>query len=389
MVNFVNRSLITHLNEVGQYFPVISLTGPRQAGKTTLLREMYPDYRYVTFENPKTDEAFQLDPEAFLEEYSEYVIFDEAQNVPKLFSYLQGMVDEERTPSRFIISGSQNFLLRKNITQSLAGRVVPAFLFPLDQGELFRAGRLAEDSAKAMFRGGYPGLETANIPPSVFYGAYIQTYVERDVQGLIDSTNLTTFKVFLRICASLCGQLVNYSTIAKAVGISVPTVKSWLSILEQSFLVFTLTPYFRNFKKRLVKSPKLYFYDTGLLCYLLDIESSEMLDNSTKKGAIFENYVISEVRKTYAHAGKEDRFYFYRDSTKLEVDLVDDRPTIARLWEVKSTSNVEPKAYNNLNLVARNFNQQVQKGVIYNGGVSESSGDLEILAWNDLMSVLR
>ncbi|MEM6878574.1 MAG: ATP-binding protein [Bacteroidota bacterium] len=389
MKNFVNRDIARHLREVGQYFPVISLTGPRQAGKTTLLREIYPDYKYVSFENPKIDTAFKEDPEAFLNEYNQYVIFDEAQNVPELFSYLQGMVDDRRTPSRFILSGSQNFLLRKNITQSLAGRVVPLTLFPLDQNELTNSNRLSEYREEAIFKGGYPGLEVTSIPPSLFYSAYLQNYIERDVKGLIDSTNLTTFKIFIRVCASFSGQLMNYSTISKAVGVSVPTIKSWLSILEQSYLTFTLSPYFRNFKKRLVKSPKLYFYDTGLLCYLLDIESPEMLGQHMKSGAIFENYVVSEVRKMNVHRGKENKFYFYRDSTKLEVDLVEDGPFKAKLWEIKSTSEIGGRQINNLKLAARNFDQLIQKGVIYGGGISEYQNEIKFLAWNDLRSVLE
>ncbi|MEM8586115.1 MAG: ATP-binding protein [Bacteroidota bacterium] len=388
MKSFVDRGLTRHLREVGQYFPIISLTGPRQAGKTTLLREMYPDYKYVSFENPKIDAAFKEDPEAFLNAYNQYVIFDEAQNVPDLFSYLQGMVDDQRTPSRFILSGSQNFLLRKNITQSLAGRVVPLTLFPLDQSELTNSNRLSEYRNDAIFRGGYPGLEIASIPPGVFYGAYLQTYIERDVQGLIDSTNLTTFKIFLKVCASFSGQLMNYSSISKAVGVSVPTVKSWLSILEQSYLIFTLVPYFKNFKKRLVKSPKLYFYDTGLLCYLLDIESPEMLGKHVASGAIFENYVVSEVHKMNVHRGKENKFYFYRDSTKLEVDLVEDRAFKAKLWEIKSALEVDTRQVNNLALVARNFDQLIQKGIIYGGGISEYREGIQVLAWNDLKAML-
>ena len=303
----IPRHLSGHLQELSLYFPVLSLTGPRQAGKTTLLKKLYPGYRYVSLEDPDQQLRATEDPRSFLKHYDHLVIFDEAQRVPALFSYLQTIVDEDRRPGRYILSGSQNFLLRKGITQSLAGRVGIARLFPLDFQEMAGAGRRPDDYETAIYKGFYPAQFDTGVPARLFYPSYVASYLERDVSGLITSANLQTFRRFLQLCAAFAGQLLNYSAIANATGVSVPTIQNWFSILEQSYLVFRLPPYFRNFGKRITKSPKLYFYDTGLLCYLLGMESAADVFRYFQFGALFENLIIADRVKWMQHDGKETR----------------------------------------------------------------------------------
>lgn len=266
---YIPRRIVSHLRELEQYFPVLSITGPRQAGKTTLLKHLYPDYQYLSLEDPDLRQRAQEDPRSFLRKYNQRVIFDEVQRVPSLFSYLQTLVDEDRQPGRFILSGSQNFLLRQEINQSLAGRAGIVRLFPLDFAELREGNHLPLDYETAIFRGFYPAQYGTGIPPRLFYPSYVATYLERDVSGLVNAANLSLFQRFLQVCATFAGQLLNYAAMAKVVGLTVPTIQRWVSVLEQSYLVFRLPPYHRNFGKRIIKSPKLYFYDTGLLCYLL------------------------------------------------------------------------------------------------------------------------
>jgi predicted AAA+ superfamily ATPase len=368
---------------LGKYYPIISLTGPRQAGKTTLLKKLYPDFRYLSFENPETKLAFNADPIGFLKKYDEKVIFDEAQHVPELFSYLQGIVDEDRRPGRFILSGSQNFLLLKSITQSLAGRVGIARLLPLDHSEKKSVDRLSQNYLNELLNGGYPARLVLNEPPDLFYSNYLASYVQRDVSGFISPANLTLFQRFLQICAGYAGQMVNYSQISIAIGVSVPTVKSWLSILEQSYLVFLLPPFYRNIQKRLVKTPKLYFYDTGLACYLLRISEEDALDTYYQKGNLFENMIIADAVKSAYHQGKDPWFNFYRDKNGLEVDLVYDTPAKAILWEIKATQTYHQRLTKGLNSVAKHWKQGVDKRLIYNGELEGELGGINLYNWSN------
>jgi len=377
----IPRNLKTHIEELGLYFPIISLTGPRQAGKTTLLKEMFPTYRYVSLEDPDQQLLASNDPRSFLKHYDHKVIFDEAQRVPSLFSYLQTIVDEDRQVGRYILSGSQNFLLRKNITQSLAGRVGIAHLFPIDIRELNEVKQRPETYEEAIFKGFYPSQFDTNILPRLFYPSYVSSYIERDVSGLISPANLNTFQRFLQICAAYAGQLLNYSSIASSVGVSVPTIQSWFSILEQSFLVFRLPPYFENFGKRIVKSPKLYFYDTGLLCYFLGMKSPQDLVNYYQFGAIFENLIIAEKMKINYHNGEKPNFYFYRDSNQLEVDLVKSSAADFELTEIKANRTFNSKMLSSINKVASLINKPVKTKLIYGGDESFKTQETDITAW--------
>ena len=380
----VKRNILTHLKELGQYFPVISLTGPRQAGKTTLLRELYSDYTYLSLEDPDVLDQAINDPRTFLKEHNNRVIFDEAQRAPELFSYLQTMVDDDPQPSRFILSGSQNFLLQQNITQSLAGRVGIAKLFPFDFSELKNENLLASDFEEAIVKGFYPALFDRNIPSHLFYPSYEQTYIERDVSGLISSLNLEIFRLFLRVCATYAGQLINYSKIARACGVSVNTITSWFSVLEQSYIIFRISPYFKNFGKRIIKSPKLYFYDTGLLCNLLEIRNEKELKSSNYGGALFENLIIADIVKSNHHQGNNSRLYFYRDSNQLEIDLLEAKASKFILTEIKSTRTYRTKLTMNLNRVAKLVDLPAEKKLIYGGDKSFETQETSITPWFDI-----
>jgi uncharacterized protein len=299
--------------------------------------------------------------------YDGEVIFDEAQRVPELFSYLQKVVDEDRRPGRFVLSGSQNFLLHRGITQSLAGRVGVVRLLPMDLSELRANELLPEDAASALYRGFYPELFQTDMPSGFFYPNYVASYLERDISHLIQASNMGDFRRFLAYCAAMVGQAVNYTAIANALRISSPTVKTWMHYLEQSFIIFRIGPYFKNFGKRLVKTEKLYFYDTGLACYLLRLSSPEALRASDHYGALFENFIAANVSKSRWHRGEQRPFYFYRDSNGVEVDLLDERDGTTFLTEIKSGVTQRNQWAKNLHAVAQLIDGPVQKQVIYGG----------------------
>lgn len=377
----ISRHITTHLQELSQYFPILSLTGPRQAGKTTLLKKLYPNYRYVSLEDPDQQLRATEDPRSFLKHYDYHIIFDEAQRVPTLFSYLQTVVDEDRKPGRYILSGSQNFLLRENITQSLAGRVGIARLFPLDLREMAAVKVRPKDYETAIYRGFYPAQFDTGIPARLFYPSYVSSYIERDVSGLISAANLNTFRRFLQLCAAYAGQVLNYSAIARTVGVSVPTIQSWFSVLEQSYLVFRLPPYYRNFGKRLTKSPKLYFYDTGLLCYLLNMQSEKEIIHYYQLGALFENLVIAEYMKRTHHEGKEARLYFYRDSNQVEVDLIEETASSLLLTEIKASRTYRDNLLANLHKIGKIAGRPVRKKLIFGGEEGFEVQDVRVLPW--------
>ena len=285
----IRRELHSKLLEVSQYYPIITLTGPRQSGKTTLIKSTFTNLPYVLLEIPDIRERAQEDPKSFLEKYPKGAIFDEVQNVPELFSYLQGIVDEDNQV-RFVVSGSQNFLLLEKITQTLAGRVAVLKLLPFSLMELKNTKYEIQNSLEFIFNGAYPRLYDKNIPVEQFYSDYMQTYVERDVRTIKNIGNLNSFRRFLQLCAGRVGQLLNLNSLATDTGISVNTAKSWLSILEASYIIYQLQPHHKNFSKRLVKRPKIFFYDTGLACSLLKITSVEQLDIHYLRGGLFENF---------------------------------------------------------------------------------------------------
>lgn len=320
----IPRILLSRLQQTATWFPIVSLTGPRQSGKSTLVREAFPHYRYVNLEDRQTRTEALEDPVGFIRNKPNHLIIDEAQYAPDLFSMIQVVSDERNEPGQYILSGSQNFLLLKQIRQSLAGRVGLLKLLPLSYREITETSESEQPSTdEFMFSGGFPRMITSGIPHDIFFRSYIDTYVERDVAGYLDVRNTSAFRTFLELCALNAGNLVNYTNLANDTGVSVPTVRSWMSILESSYVIFTLNPYYTNARKRLTKTPKLYFHDTGLLCHLLGLTSLNDLLESEYLGMVFENLIMAETLKSQYNADREPRLYFYRDDSKIEVDLLD------------------------------------------------------------------
>lgn len=324
---YVTRALTPYALRAIEWYPVISLVGPRQSGKSTFVKNAFPDYTYISLEDKNMREAALRDPVDFIERRGGRLIIDEAQRAPELFSAIQVACDARDTTGQYILTGSQNFLLMKNIGQSLAGRVCLLTLLPFSYQELSQASaHMASEDPQLeniIVRGSYPRLYDKKIPVSRFYADYINTYVTRDVIEYLDVRNKPSFRKLIGLCAHNAGCLLNYANLAQALGVSVPTVKSWLSILEASNIIYFLQPYASTLKKRLIKSPKLYFLDTGLLCAQLDIRTQDQLIEHKKFGAIFENYIIAETLKRYDNAGEEPRLFFYRDDSKREIDLLD------------------------------------------------------------------
>lgn len=367
---------------VGKY-PILTLTGPRQSGKTTLLKNFFPHYRYVSLENPDIRAYADQDPISFLKEYDAHVIFDEIQQVPQLFSYLQTLVDDSGQMGQFILSGSQNFHLLEGITQSLAGRTALFKLLPFDSRELEDEGLLPKDWKSVLTKGFYPAIYDRGLKSAVFYNNYVQTYIDRDVVALTNVQDLRRFRNFLGLCATRNGQLLNLSNLANECGISQPTAKSWLAILESSYIVFLLQPYFENFSKRIVKTPKLYFYDVGLVSYLLGVRSEEDLRDTTLIGSLFENLVIADMVKKNHHDYLLRDYYFWRDTNGHEIDLLYKKGVDFNIFEVKSTQTVVPKLFKGMDFFNGIEGARVaDKTLIYGGSDNQDRTEYRIRSWN-------
>ncbi len=379
----IQRQITSRIIELKSKFPVIALTGPRQSGKTTLLKTAFPDYRYISLENPDNRDFAKNDPVGFLKIYDTQVIIDEAQYVPHLFSYIQTLVDESRQMGQYILSGSQNFQLLENITQSLAGRVALFRLLPFDFTELKQANLLSADYLEAIRMGFYPALFDRKISSTIFYANYIQTYVERDVVQLINIKDVRLFRIFLGLCAARAGQLLNVNSLANECDISQATAKAWLAVLESSYIIFQLQPYFKNFSKRIVKTPKLYFYDTGLVCHLLGIKTKD--DIGTYKGSLFENLIIAEFYKQNEHKYKHQDYYFWRDSNGNEVDLLYASAQNLNIFEIKSSQTIMSEQFKGLNFLQNIASEMIAtKTLIYAGGESQQRTHYTIKSWNDV-----
>ena len=385
MNTFINRRIAPIIQVQKAKFPVLAITGPRQSGKTTLLKELFGDYRYVSLENPNT-RAFALeDPVGFLNQYDQKVIFDEVQRVPALFSYIQGRVDESGQMGQFILSGSQNFHLLNSITQTLAGRVALFKLLPFDFTELKANGLLENSYTGAGITGFYPAIFDRDIDPAVFYANYVQTYLEKDVTELLNIRDIKLFRTFLSLCAGRAGQLVNFSSLANECDITHNTAKSWLSILESSYIIFLLQPYHQNFNKRLVKSPKLYFYDTGLLTYLLGIRTADDLVENRLKGHIFENMVLAEYQKKNHHLYLHEDYYFWQDSNGHEVDLLMKKNQGFAVFEVKATQTISEALFKEMDRFEEiTAPATVTKTLIYGGDENEKRTKYSVLSWKNI-----
>jgi len=381
----VNRTIVEGINAYMQRYPIVALTGPRQSGKTTLLKGIFPDFRYVSLENPDNRAFAENDPNGFLQLYDQKVILDEVQRVPALLSYIQTIVDSNNMMGQFILSGSQNFNLMKSITQSLAGRVALFKLLPFDMTELKSADLLPSDYEQLIIKGSYPALYDRSIPFASFYANYIETYIQRDVTELLSIRDFGLFRTFLKLCAARIGQQLNIASLSSETGVSVPTLRSWISILESSYIVYQLPPFFKNFNKRLVKSPKLYFYDTGLASFLLGIRNEKTLLESEFKGALFENMIITEYVKQNYHNNLYHDFYYWRDSNGHEVDLLVSNDTAYDAIEIKSTKTILPKQFAGLDFLANIGGDAIRRKIlVYGGDSSQKRTHYQIWAWSDI-----
>ena len=374
-------------------FPVIALLGPRQSGKTTLVKTIFENHLYLSFEHESTRSLAEQDPERFLEvnENKYGIIIDEFQHVPKLLSYIQLEVDLKKRPAYFILTGSQNFLMNQAITQSLAGRVGILTLLPLSIYELQENKLLSDKVDDVLYAGSYPRLYDQNIKPTSFYPSYVQTYIERDVRQLINVENLKTFQRFIQLCAGRIGQLLNIDALGSEVGISFHTARSWLSILEASYIIFLLEPHFKNFNKRITKSPKLYFYDTGLACSLLRITSPTMLALHPLRGSLFENLIIADLHKQYYNIGMRPSVYFWRDQNgRYEVDCIIDEGIKLIPVEIKSSLTISTNFFNGLTYWNELANTNPEDGfVVYTGRLTQARRQGTIISWKDSGSLIE
>lgn len=351
-LNYISRDIEAILKKYAQQFPAIVLTGPRQAGKSTLLMKLFGQtHKYITFDDPLIREAALSDPRLFMDNLGDYAIIDEVQYVPEILSYIKMAIDQKREQyGRFIITGSQQFQLIKNLGDSLAGRVAMFYLLPFNTNEKKRVPDLQVifETTEAKFshaclRGSYPEIVMhSEKEASIWYGSYFQTYLERDVRALSNLGNLRNFQQFVRLLAARCSQILNQSSFAKELGVSVSTIKNWLSILEASQVIFLLPPFYRNLGKRVTKSPKVYFLDTGFVCYLTGLKTGEHLFNGPMAGALFENFVIQETVKSFYNQGQRPDIYYLRTQNQMEVDLIVEKNLEVYPYEIKFTKSPRP-----------------------------------------------
>jgi predicted AAA+ superfamily ATPase len=367
--------------------PTLTVTGPRQSGKTTLCRAAFPDHSYVNLEDLNQRELAVADPSSFVRRHMSGAIFDEVQRVPELLSAIQVAVDAEPRQGRFVLSGSHNLQLQGAIAQSLAGRTSVLDLLPMNFAELRAFATAPTELLPTLFAGGYPRIFADHVPPTEFHADYVRTYVERDVRQLLAVQDLGAFQTFLRLCAGRTGSLVNLSSLASDCGITHPTAKAWLHVLEASYLVQVVRPWFTNLGKRLVKAPKLFFLDSGLLCWLLGIREPAQLDAHPLRGAVFESWVVSEILKARANLGTSDPLWFYRDQSGNEVDLVVETGDRLLLVEIKSGERVASDAIESMRAMVTKFGEtkrKVQGVMVYGGDTAASVHGVELVPWREL-----
>jgi len=366
-----------------QGFPIVTITGPRQSGKTTLAKKVFADKPYFSLEDPDVRRLAQEDPRAFLARLPNGGVIDEVQRAPEILSYLQSHVDADGRMGLFLLTGSQQFGLLSGITQSLAGRTAFIQLLPFSIDELTKAGVAPKSLDEILFNGGYPALYDRQLQPKHWFPAYVTAYVERDVRQLLKVQDLEVFQRFVRLCAGRSGQLLNLSTLATDCGITHNTAKAWVSVLEASYILFQLRPYHNNFNKRLVKSTKLYFYDVGLLCWLLGIREAEQLATHPLRGHLFETLIVSELMKKYLHQGEVAPLYFWRDSNGNEVDIIVDTGALLMPIEIKSGQTVNRDFFTGLERWVRLAGELAgSPALIYGGTDSYTHRGIDIVAWN-------
>lgn len=379
----IEREASKTLIKLSEQFKAVAVVGPRQSGKTTLVRSVFKHLPYLSLENPDIRNFAINDARGFVEQYKNGAIFDEAQRAPEIFSYLQQILDESNETGRFIITGSNNFLLQESLPQSLAGRIGYLFLLPFTIREL----KLKNDLDKILFKGLYPPVYDQPLDEGLWYSNYIRTYIERDVRQIKNITNLHMFEKFLRLCAGRVGQLLNMSSLAIDTGVDSKTIASWIGVLESSFIIYRLQPHHANFNKRLVKMSKIYFYDTGVICSLLGIKNENQLFLHHSRGNIFENFVITELIKYRYNQAISSDLYFWRDNTGNEIDLIQDNMGDLFPIEIKSGKTITNEYFKGIN-----FWQKISAGekgiVIYAGDtVQKRSNGITVLPWTKMSEV--
>lgn len=390
----IPRKLIPNLLALAGFYPVVVVTGPRQAGKTTLCRAAFPDKAYVSLESLDTREFAQTDPRGFLAEYHHGAIIDEIQQAPSLVSYLQTEVDERPEPGRFILTGSQHFGISQTISQSLAGRCGLLALLAPDWDELRQFPSVPDDLYTLLWQGSYPRIYDRNIPANQWLADYTATYVQRDVRQVVNVGDLMAFSSFIKLCAGRTAQEINLSSLGGDAGVSHNTARAWLSILETSYLILRLPAWHGNIRKQVVKAPKLHFLDSGLACYLLNIREPEQLRHHPLRGAIFESWVVSELYKAQVHQGEQPNLHHYRESRGLEIDVLVDRGDRLCAIEVKSASTVAADFFKCFEPFSERVSNSglptlIENVVVYGGEASQLRSTARVVAWKDVGEILR
>ncbi len=383
----IDRDLANSLLRAARKFPAVTLTGPRQSGKSTLCRGLFPGKPYANLEAPDIRSFARDDPRAFLSQFPEGAILDEVQRTPELPSYLQGLIDDDPSPGRWVLTGSQNLALVESVSQSLAGRSAVLHLLPLARSEVIRFDNHPEGLDEALVAGGYPRIFDRGLDPAEWLRSYVATYVERDVRTISNVGDLVTFQRFVELCAGRTGQLLNYSSLASDCGISQPTAKSWLSVLETSFIAFRLPAFHSNQRKRLVKMPKLHFYDTGLACWLLGIRSADQLRSHPLRGAIFETWVVTEILKHRTNRGLSGGMSYYRDKDGVEADLVVDDGGRLLAIEAKAAATATTSLFDGAARVRGLLSTaavSVDLFIVYGGDESQKRTGAALVPWGSL-----
>lgn len=383
-MNYIKRDIEPRILEAANYFPVITVTGPRQSGKTTMLRHVFPHLHYYSLEDLDTRNFAMEDPVRFLHLHQEGMILDEVHNLPDLLSYIQGIVDQE-PEKKYILSGSSNFALLKKVSQSLAGRTGVFELMPLSIAEAKHGNVNITNVDTLLYNGLYPAVCSGKNIPKFLYPSYVKTYLERDVRDLLNVKDMRQFSMFLKLCAGRIGSLYNATEIANEVGVTTKTIQSWTSILQASYVLYLLPPYFENTRKRLTKSPKIYFCDTGLACALLGVESAEQLVFDKMRGHLFENLIVTELLKHRLNEGKGANLYFYRDSNQNEIDILVSHPASLDAIEVKSAMTFSLSFEKALKKVGDWVNVPIAKRmVVYTGTLEDRNGEIQLLNYQNL-----
>jgi hypothetical protein len=381
----IRREAENAIHSLLRGFPIVTITGPRQSGKTTLAKAIFPDKPYASLEDPDVRFAAQEDPRSFLERFPDGAVLDEVQRCPDILSYLQSIVDADGRMGLYILTGSQQFGLMSGITQSLAGRTAFVELLPFSAGELAQAGKQPRDIERMLHKGGYPPLYDRDLDVRAWFSAYVTAYLERDVRQVLKVQELETFQRFVRLCAGRTGQLLNFSSLATECGITHNTAKAWISVLEASYIVFQLRPHHKNFNKRLIKASKLYFYDVGLVSWLLGIQTPEQLEIHPLRGSIFETFVVAELMKTFLNHGERPSLHFWRDSNGVEVDMLIEQGGRIIPIEIKSGKTVTRDFLSGLGKwVALAGDTAINPTLIYGGAENYRHKGIKIMGWRDI-----